>query len=745
MKLSETMAIVENCFHGEPASCSYSCPFNFDTRAFLGKVAKGKWVAAYKALRNAVVFPVVVSRLCPAPCKSRCQYVGLGNEAIEMPLIERAVIAHAKKKIAEKYVIPPKNQSIAVVGAGVSGLACALDLAQKKYAVTVFDSNNDWGGTLRRHDDFELFDEDFAVQFGAVDLTWQFNSEVKNLDALAQFDAVYLATGKGGEDFDLLGSYDPVLCTTSQVRIFMGGELVGAELMGSIAMGTVAARCIEAFLQTGKADSAVTAKEDCSRYVVRTCAENISRIVPESGCEYSEDEAMHEAARCMQCDCSVCIDSCEMLGSFRKKPKKIATEVYTDTQISATFSSHTLTRQTYSCNMCGHCQSVCPEGINMGALFAMSRRNRFSTRTAPYALHDFWLREMDFNTTDATFVAAHDEKCTHVFYPGCQLGAHNPEHVLSAYEVLNKKFDCGVYLGCCGAPAFWAGDDERLHANMAHIRKTAKTLGDPVFVFACATCEMMFAEHLPEIERTSVYKVLADDTELKTQSEFSDMCVFDPCAARDNDDMMNAVRTLTKSAGINIIELHERNQCCGYGGLVCGGNPKMFEKIAGVRAAMSDKPYVVYCAHCREVFLTHEKNCVHILDIALNLSMNTEVPAISERRKNSLYVKAVLMKELKQEVYEPIVQPWAYIKLVIEKGLAEEIDQKLISEDDLKETVWCAESTGDKFVDEADGSIVACLVRRVLTYWVQYKPLPDGSFEILNAYYHRMRFTGAGG
>jgi len=40
---------------------------------------------------------------------------------------------------------------------------------------------------------------------------------------------------------------------------------------------------------------------------------------------------------------------------------------------------------------------------------------------------------------------------------------------------------------------------------------------------------------------------------------------------------------------------------------------------------------------------------------------------------------------------------------------------------------------------------MACLVRRVLTYWVRYKVLPDGTFEILNAYYHRMSFARAEG
>jgi len=726
MKLVDTMSVVENCFHGEPASCSHSCPLGLDVRAFIEKVARGKWVSAYKALRNCVVFPVVVSRLCSAPCKSDCQRVDLGDEPIELPLIERAVIEYSKKKSAEKYVIPPKDQSVAIIGAGVSGLACALDLAQKKYLVTVFDKNEGWGGSLREHEDFSLFEEDFNLQFEAVDIIWKFNHEIKSNDELTEFNMIHHA----------IGNHD--------------GDVIDA-----IAMGTSAARRIEVFLKTGREDTETDEKKDCSRHVIHHNVDKAPRVVAKSGDGYTEDEVLCEAGRCMQCDCSACMNSCEMLSEFRKKPKKIATEVYTDTQISSTFSAHTLTRQTYSCNMCHHCESVCPEGINMGQLFTMSRRNRFETETVPYALHDYWLSEMDFNTESAEFCFMPDknsEKSSnydndgvrYVFYPGCQLGAHNPEHVLMTYKYLAENFDCGVYLGCCGAPAYWAGDDKRLCENVDAIRKTSKALGEPVFIFACATCETLFDEYLPEIKRIPLYKLLVSGEGIKAEKVFSDASIFDPCSARGDEDMMDAVRLLAEYSGINLSELPKRNRCCGYGGLVRGGNPKMYERVAQARSLMHENPYIVYCANCREVLLSQGKECAHILDIAFNLPVRAEVPKISERRRNSLHVKSKLMRELKNEMYEPVRQPWDDIELVIDKVLAEEIDKKLISEDDMKEAIWLAETSGDKFTYEDDGSFTACFVRRVLTYWVRYKVLQQGeTYEILNAYYHRMSFEKA--
>ena len=70
----------------------------------------------------------------------------------------------------------------------------------------------------------------------------------------------------------------------------------------------------------------------------------------------------------------------------------------------------------------------------------------------------------------------------------------------------------GVILGCCGAPAYWAGDDERLRANVERTRQAWNDLGRPTLVFACATCASLFSGSLPDIPRVSLYELLAGST-----------------------------------------------------------------------------------------------------------------------------------------------------------------------------------------------------------------------------------------
>ena len=60
MQLTDFTQYTGSCFNGEPASCACACPFGLDVRGFADKCAKGRWNAAWKAYKTAVVFPSVV-------------------------------------------------------------------------------------------------------------------------------------------------------------------------------------------------------------------------------------------------------------------------------------------------------------------------------------------------------------------------------------------------------------------------------------------------------------------------------------------------------------------------------------------------------------------------------------------------------------------------------------------------------------------------------------------------------------
>jgi hypothetical protein len=67
-------------------------------------------------------------------------------------------------------------------------------------------------------------------------------------------------------------------------------------------------------------------------------------------------------------------------------------------------------------------------------------------------------------------------------------------------------------------------------------------------------------------------------------------------------------------------------------------DPCLYEEIAENRMAAAEEPYIVYCTNCREVFLSHGKDCAHILDIVFGLP-GGGVPTLEEKRENALRVK----------------------------------------------------------------------------------------------------------
>ncbi len=400
MEIQASRAFIEGCFREEPASCECACPFHLEIRSFLKKAARGRWPAAYRDLCGATAFPSIAAELCPRPCMDRCQRPTVGEDApLNMGALEQACLRFAANERPQDFPLQPKTQRVAVVGAGPAGLACALVLARKKFQITVFDSAETWGGHLRSHAAFAQFDADFQKQFSNQSVDFRFSTEATEA-MLTDYDAVYVATGNPDADFGLSESWDSMLFTTSRPGWFMGGGVVRMPLMESIAAGNLLSQLMEAYLQVGRATLVVERALDvCDGHFVPhpdvVSAPGIVPATPETG--YSKDEAKAEAARCMQCVCDGCMTACELMTHYRKSPDKLATQVCSDSNTIPPLSNCELTRQTYSCNLCGRCADRCPEGIDLGALFQFSRVDRWKQKKWVPGMHDYWLRALDFN------------------------------------------------------------------------------------------------------------------------------------------------------------------------------------------------------------------------------------------------------------------------------------------------------------------------------------------------------------
>ena len=77
-----------------------------------------------------------------------------------------------------------KKERVAIVGAGLAGMAALLRLSTKKYTLEVFEKSGRIGGHLHNTMDPKIFMKDFNEQLAHQDYDIHFNTEMQDLSDL---------------------------------------------------------------------------------------------------------------------------------------------------------------------------------------------------------------------------------------------------------------------------------------------------------------------------------------------------------------------------------------------------------------------------------------------------------------------------------------------------------------------------------------------------------------------------------
>lgn len=739
------------CVHGELPACGVACPLNLDVREVVRHVQEGNFTAAFKAYQVKAVFPEIVANLCDEPCKAACVRRDL-DESISLRLLEKACVDFTRRKDVPSFNLPPKTQKIAVIGAGLSGLTCAVKLAAKNYPVTVYEKHEKLGGRLWDLLDPQIFLPALQTQLDAVAHEMRLETEVVSLTDL-EYDAVVVATGDAGMDFGLLEGMNPQSYGTRQPGVFVIGNRLGTTPIEDVAQGRIAAVSVEKYLKVGAMDGMPETfrQTRCAIEMDVTRVEKRTAVVPASRTAYDENESMAEAARCLLCDCTLCSDACELFDAVRKMPKHMVSDAMASLHSK---TSKGAVRAMSSCNLCGLCGKVCPQGIDMGRFYRDFRVFKREDGLLPPAFHEFFVSDMRFANEEAYLARAAPghEQAGYVFFPGCQLAASDPRHVELTYHHLLKCIpDMGLILGCCGAPAEWAAETMLRDEVTERLTAEWERLSRPTFVFACPTCSLQFQRHMPGIPGTSLYALLLDvglpqleATEGREVVPEREACVFDPCSSRDDPSMQSSVREIARRAGITLTELPysgEKAQCCGWGGHIAAANSKMLKRIVRNRISAHALPYITYCANCQEVFTRGGKRAWHILDLVLGLEAQVEPPSLGQRRTNRMAAKrAVLEREWGSEMREEDGVERVAPAVTIPEELLAKMYEEQILEDDVYRTVEYCETTGNAVYDRKRDLFIGHLRIGVITYWVEYAKSEEGCV-LRNVFSHRVEIV----
>lgn len=141
----------ERCMDcGIPFCHGTGCPLGNQIPEFNEAVANGRLEDAWNLLSSTSPFPEFTSRICPALCEGSCT-CGLNFEPVTVRQIERYIVEQAYEKglVKVRHVAKRSGKSVAVIGAGPSGLAAATILNQHGHKVTVYERDLQAGGLLR--------------------------------------------------------------------------------------------------------------------------------------------------------------------------------------------------------------------------------------------------------------------------------------------------------------------------------------------------------------------------------------------------------------------------------------------------------------------------------------------------------------------------------------------------------------------------------------------------------------------
>ena len=165
-RLSEQAAAVQGarCMDCGVPFCVSGCPVNNIIPDWNDLVFRQDWRKAIEVLHSTNNFPEFTGRVCPAPCEEAC-VLRINADPVGIKSIEHAIIDKAWEEGWVRPQNPPQKsgKTVAVVGSGPAGLACAQQLARAGHAVTVFEKSDRIGGLLR----YGI--PDFKLEKGVID------------------------------------------------------------------------------------------------------------------------------------------------------------------------------------------------------------------------------------------------------------------------------------------------------------------------------------------------------------------------------------------------------------------------------------------------------------------------------------------------------------------------------------------------------------------------------------------------
>ncbi|MFT4999731.1 MAG: dihydropyrimidine dehydrogenase (NAD+) subunit PreT [Paracoccaceae bacterium] len=206
----EALVASDRCYFCYDAPCMTACPTTIDIPLFIRQISTGTPEAAARTIFDQNILGGMCARVCPT--ETLCEEVCVRETAEGKPVLIGQLQRYATDRLMAVGGHPftraaETGKSVAVVGAGPAGLACAHRLSMKGHGVTVYDGRIKAGGlneygiaAYKSVDGFAQAEVNWLLEIGGITIeTGKRLGDGLTLENMQDdFDAVFLAIGLGG-------------------------------------------------------------------------------------------------------------------------------------------------------------------------------------------------------------------------------------------------------------------------------------------------------------------------------------------------------------------------------------------------------------------------------------------------------------------------------------------------------------------------------------------------------------------
>lgn len=217
----EALVAADRCYFCYDAPCMTACPTSIDIPLFIRQIATGTPEAAAKTIFDQNILGGMCARVCPT--ETLCEEVCVRETAEGKPVVIGQLQRYATDTLMANGEHPFKRaedtgKTVAVVGAGPAGLACAHRLAMHGHSVVLYDARPKGGGlnefgiaAYKATHGFAQDEVAWLLSIGGI--TLKTDSRLGDTLSLAtlrdSYDAVFLGIGLAGVNaLSLEGRHD---------------------------------------------------------------------------------------------------------------------------------------------------------------------------------------------------------------------------------------------------------------------------------------------------------------------------------------------------------------------------------------------------------------------------------------------------------------------------------------------------------------------------------------------------------